>query len=395
MTSRSPPRGRPAARSTPSPRRRWARAWRCSPRRPACSARRRPASRSARCVEAVAAGQVGPDDRVVLLVTGDGLKTPGPVAHRLQPVRIDADADALLDRLASRLNRQDFVLTEVALLFKAGSVRSPDDRLATHPGSRSGAGLGARLQAQPVERIKRDKSPLGILDELPALIAAGYEQMPEEDMVRLKWWGLYHDKPKVGTFMLRVKLPGGRVSPAGLRAIGEISNTFGRGDGELSTRQNVQLHWIELAALPEVFDRLHAAGLTSAGGCGDAVRNITGCPVAGVDHGRAVRHPADRRRGGRVLLRQPRVLEPAAQAQDHDRGVPRPLQRAGDQLHLADRRRPRGRRRLRDPGRGRALVGAPDRTRPRTSSSRRKRRSRCCGRSSTPGRRTSATASHA
>jgi sulfite reductase beta subunit-like hemoprotein len=134
----------------------------------------------------------------------------------------------------------------------------------------------------PVERIKRDKSPLGILDELPALIAAGYERMPEEDMVRLKWWGLYHDKPKVGTFMLRIKLAGGRVSPAALRAIGEISNTFGRGDGELSTRQNVQLHWLELGALPEVFDRLHAAGLTSAGGCGDAVRNITGCPVAGL-----------------------------------------------------------------------------------------------------------------
>jgi sulfite reductase beta subunit-like hemoprotein len=134
----------------------------------------------------------------------------------------------------------------------------------------------------PVERIKRDKSPLEILDELPALIAAGYERMPEEDMVRLKWWGLYHDKPKVGTFMLRIKLAGGRVSPAALRAIGEISNTHGRGEGELSTRQNVQLHYLELGALPEVFDHLQAAGLTSAGGCGDAVRNITGCPVAGL-----------------------------------------------------------------------------------------------------------------
>src|SRR5262245_41753429 len=137
----------------------------------------------------------------------------------------------------------------------------------------------------PVERLKRDKSPLGILDELPALIAAGYEQVPEEDLVRLKGGGLNHDKPKVGTFMLRIKLPGGRVSPEGLRAIGEISNEFGRGEGELSTRQNVQLHWLELGALPEVFDRLHAAGLTSAGGCGDAVRNITGCPVAGIGAG--------------------------------------------------------------------------------------------------------------
>jgi threonine synthase len=51
--------------------------------------------------EAVAAGTVRQDDRVVLLVTGDGLKTPGPVADRLQPIRISADADALLDRLAA------------------------------------------------------------------------------------------------------------------------------------------------------------------------------------------------------------------------------------------------------------------------------------------------------
>ncbi len=139
------------------------------------------------------------------------------------------------------------------------------------------------LKRNPVERLKQEKSPLGILGELPALIAAGYESVPEEDIVRLKWWGLYHDKPKVGTFMLRIKIAGGKVSPAGFRAIGEISNEFGRGDGEISTRQNIQLHWLELAALPEVFERMHAAGLTSAGGCGDAVRNITGCPLAGID----------------------------------------------------------------------------------------------------------------
>ncbi len=140
------------------------------------------------------------------------------------------------------------------------------------------------LKRNPVERLKQEKSPLGILGELPALIASGYERMPEEDMVRLKWWGLYHDKPKVGTFMLRIKLPGGLLTPAQLRAIGEISTRFGRGDGELTTRQNVQLHWIELGALPEVFEFLDAAGLTTAGACGDTVRNITGCPVAGVAH---------------------------------------------------------------------------------------------------------------
>src|SRR3954467_679568 len=91
----------------------------------------------------------------------------------------------------------------------------------------------------PVERIKRDRSPLGILDELPALIATGYERVAEEDVVRLKWWGLYHDKQKIGTFMLRIKTPGGRATPEQLRTIGELSIRHGRSAGELSTRQNV------------------------------------------------------------------------------------------------------------------------------------------------------------
>ena len=138
------------------------------------------------------------------------------------------------------------------------------------------------LKRNPVERLKRDKAPLGIRDELPALIAAGYENVAEEDVVRLQWWGLYHDKPKIGTFMLRVKVPAGQLSPPKLRAIGEVSNLYGRGDGELSTRQNIQLHWLELARLPDVFAHLERSGVTTAGGCGDTVRNITGCPLQGL-----------------------------------------------------------------------------------------------------------------
>jgi ferredoxin-nitrite reductase len=139
------------------------------------------------------------------------------------------------------------------------------------------------LKRNPVERLKQEKAPLGIRDELPALIALGYESVPEEDIVRLQWWGLYHDKPKVGTFMLRVKLSSGIVTPAKLRAIGEVSNRYGRGDAELTTRQCIQLHWLRLDELPNVFADLDAAGITTAGGCGDTVRNITGCPVAGID----------------------------------------------------------------------------------------------------------------
>src|SRR3954451_1137274 len=138
------------------------------------------------------------------------------------------------------------------------------------------------LERNSVERIKRDKAPLRIREELPALIAGGYERMQEEDVVRLQWWGLYHDKPKIGTFMLRVKIPSGILEPGELRAIGEVSNTYGRGDAELTTRQCIQLHWLELASLPDVFADLEAAGITSAGGCGGRVRNITGCPVSGL-----------------------------------------------------------------------------------------------------------------
>jgi ferredoxin-nitrite reductase len=138
------------------------------------------------------------------------------------------------------------------------------------------------LKRNPVERLKREKAPLGIRDELPALIAAGYENVAEEDVVRLQWWGLYHDKPKIGTFMLRIKVPSGQLSAEELRTIGEVSNLYGKGDGELSTRQNIQLHWLELAKLPEIFAHLERSGVTTAGGCGDTVRNITGCPVQGI-----------------------------------------------------------------------------------------------------------------
>ena len=138
------------------------------------------------------------------------------------------------------------------------------------------------LKRNPVERLKQEKDPLGIREELPALIAQGYERVAEEDIVRLQWWGLYHDKPKIGTFMLRIKLPSGELTAAKLRAIGEVSNRYGRGDAELATRQNIQLHWLALSELPNVFADLDRAGITTAGGCGDTVRNITGCPLQGL-----------------------------------------------------------------------------------------------------------------
>jgi sulfite reductase beta subunit-like hemoprotein/molybdopterin converting factor small subunit len=133
-----------------------------------------------------------------------------------------------------------------------------------------------------IERLKRDRPAMDSRSELPDLIARGYEDIPEEDLVRLYWWGLAHDKPKIGTFMVRVKVAGGLVTPAQLRALGVISQTYGRDEAELTTRQGIQLHWVEMAKLPDVMADLEAVGLTTAGAEGDTVRNITGCPVAGL-----------------------------------------------------------------------------------------------------------------
>ncbi|MBB2893148.1 ferredoxin-nitrite reductase [Flexivirga oryzae] len=138
-----------------------------------------------------------------------------------------------------------------------------------------------------IERLKRDRPPMNVREELPELIARGYEDIPEEDIVRLYWWALAHDKPKIGTFMVRIKVAGGLVNAAQVRALAQISNDYGRGEAELTTRQGIQLHWVELAKLPEVMERIEAAGLTTNGGEGDTVRNITGCPVTGLAEGEA------------------------------------------------------------------------------------------------------------
>lgn len=133
-----------------------------------------------------------------------------------------------------------------------------------------------------IERLKRDRPPLHVRDEFPELIARGYEDIPEEDIVRLYWWGLAHDKPKIGTFMVRVKVAGGLVSAEQLRALGAIAKKHGRDEAELTTRQGIQLHWVQMAKLPDVMAEIEAAGLTTSGAEGDTVRNITGCPVVGL-----------------------------------------------------------------------------------------------------------------
>ncbi len=134
----------------------------------------------------------------------------------------------------------------------------------------------------PRERLKKEKHPLDIIYELDNLIKRGYEDVPEEDLVRLQWYGLYHDKPRVGTFLLRIKIPAGKLSPHQLLAIGKLAKRLNN-YAELTTRQDIQLHYVKLQDVPQILDELKNAGLFKVGSCGDTVRNITCCPVAGVD----------------------------------------------------------------------------------------------------------------
>lgn len=138
------------------------------------------------------------------------------------------------------------------------------------------------LKRNSIERLKAQRPPLQVLDELPDLIRRGYEEIPEEDIVRLYWYGIAHDKPKVGTFMVRLKVPGGLLQPEQLRAVGRLAERFGRDYVELTTRQGLQLHWVEMRQLPAVLEDLRGVGLTTVGAEGDTVRNITGCPVGGI-----------------------------------------------------------------------------------------------------------------
>lgn len=134
-----------------------------------------------------------------------------------------------------------------------------------------------------VERIKREKDPLEIVNELPEFIEKGYEDIPEDDILRLYWHGIVHDKPKVGTFMIRLKVPCGIVTSDQLRGVGKISEKYGDNYSELTTRMGIQLHKIKLEYLPDAVEEIQKTGLSNKGAEGDTVRNITGCPLTGID----------------------------------------------------------------------------------------------------------------
>ena len=146
------------------------------------------------------------------------------------------------------------------------------------------------------EKIKQDRHPLevqqAIIDEYSKDLSL-MDAVPGE-VERLKWVGVYPQKQGGDAFMIRIKVPGGVLTAEQTRVIGKIAIDFANGPYsnphfgnnflDLTTRQDVQLHWIKMRDIPEIWRRLEEAGMTTVQACGDSARNVLCCPVSGLGH---------------------------------------------------------------------------------------------------------------
>jgi ferredoxin-nitrite reductase len=151
-----------------------------------------------------------------------------------------------------------------------------------------------------VEKIKLERHPLevrqAIIDTYSKDLAA-MDEVPGE-VERLKWVGIYPQKQGGDAFMMRVKVPGGVLRPEQARVIGRIAAEFAHGPIpnphfgnnflDLTTRQDVQMHWIKMGDVPEIWRRLEEVGITTVQACGDSARNVLCCPVSGLGREEAI-----------------------------------------------------------------------------------------------------------
>lgn len=159
------------------------------------------------------------------------------------------------------------------------------------------AKVAKETKAQKVERLKLEKNPWDAWEEVRQFAREGRESvLPEWAGVYFKWWGIYTQGDGLGVtggsagegkaseyFMMRIGIPNGLLTSHQMQVIADLTAKYARGVGDITTRQNIQLHWLTIQDLPEVVDRLTEIGLSPKGACGDVVRNVTGCPLAGLN----------------------------------------------------------------------------------------------------------------
>ena len=135
-----------------------------------------------------------------------------------------------------------------------------------------------------VESLKqRYGNPFEVLKALERAASHGWESLTDDDFFMCKWLGLYTHRHEPGYFMLRTKQPNGCVTAEQLDVVAEIAEKQNRGFADITTRQDFQLHWVHYTQAVEIVKRLQAVGISTLGACGDVLRNVIGCPVAGVE----------------------------------------------------------------------------------------------------------------
>jgi sulfite reductase (ferredoxin) len=161
--------------------------------------------------------------------------------------------------------------------------------------------LGYREPLNKNEENKKNDDGLNVRNRIIDIYSkAGFDSIDPADLRgRFRWHGLYTQRrPGIDGgktailededlddryFMLRVRIDGGQLSPEQLRAIADVSTKYARGTADLTDRQNIQLHWIEIESVPAIWETLEAVGLSTMEACGDTPRVILGCPLAGID----------------------------------------------------------------------------------------------------------------
>ncbi len=159
--------------------------------------------------------------------------------------------------------------------------------------------LGFREPLNPNERFKKDDDGLNVRARIESIYQyRGFSAIDPQDLRgRMRWWGLYTQRKQgiggglTGSlepeeiedpyFMLRVRIDGGRLSTEQLRVVAGIASEFGRDVADITDRQNVQLHWVRIEDVPEIWRRLESVGLSTTTACGDTPRTFLGCPLAG------------------------------------------------------------------------------------------------------------------
>lgn len=135
-----------------------------------------------------------------------------------------------------------------------------------------------------LEAVKeRIGDPFLVREKIEAASKEGFTCLTEDDKFLAKWYGLYTHRHEPGFFMLRLKIPDGFLNPAQLRTIARIATEQNKDFADITTRQDIQLHWIHVKDAPVILEELKKVGISTLGACGDIMRNLVGCPVAGVD----------------------------------------------------------------------------------------------------------------